>query len=413
MKPVLCVLLAFTLAVAAAQQTYYVGIGIEDVTGPAADVNMMGYAHPGQTSRGIHTRQYSRAFIFCDDADGDNCEVFVVVDFAMGATAINLGVLKRLETLYGNRYTEKNVVICGTHTHSAPAGFLQYFVFDVTSQGFIHDSYDNFVEGIFQSIRMAHESIAPSKVYYNSGELVGANINRSPYAYEQNPLNERNDYGSDVDTTMTVLKITGMDDTDKGLISFFPVHPVSMNNTNRLLSSDNKGYASYLIEMEMNPGTFHGQGEFVAAFANTNQGDVSPNTKGAFCLDTGEECDRITSTCNGRTSLCAGVGPGKDMFESTQIIGEKQATKAKELYDDATERINGPVGFVHQHVDMTNYEVDLGGGQTGTTCKAAFGYSFAAGATDGAGFFPFTQAIFIYHGFCGLCLKPFRVIKKV
>lgn len=47
-------------------------------------------------------------------------------------------------------YTEKNVAICGTHTHSGPAGYLQYFVFDATSQGFVHDAYDNLVEGIFQ-----------------------------------------------------------------------------------------------------------------------------------------------------------------------------------------------------------------------------------------------------------------------
>lgn len=41
--------------------------------------------------------------------------------------------------------------------------------------------------------------------------------------------------------------------------SFFAVHPVSMNSSNRLISGDNKGYASYKMEMEMNPGTFHGQ----------------------------------------------------------------------------------------------------------------------------------------------------------
>lgn len=41
--------------------------------------------------------------------------------------------------------------------------------------------------------------------------------------------------------------------------SFFAVHPVSMNSTNRLISGDNKGYASYMTEMDMNPGTFHGQ----------------------------------------------------------------------------------------------------------------------------------------------------------
>lgn len=374
-------------------QNFIVGVGIEDVTGPAADVNMMGYAHPGQTSRGIHTRLFSRAFIFCDVNDDTKCEVFVVVDFAMGAAAINFGVFERLKTLYGDLYTEKNVVICGTHTHSGLAGYLQYFVFDATSQGFVHDSYDNLVEGIFQSIRIAHENRAPSRVYYNKGELLEANINRSPSAYEANPQSERSRYDHDVDKDMTVIKIVSADGgTDRGLISFFPVHPVSMNNTNRLLSSDNKGYASYVLEMEKNPGTFHGEGDFVAAFANTNQGDVSPNLDGPKCLDTGEPCDRITSTCNGRTALCAGSGPGKDMFESTKIIGERQAAKAKQLYDEATTLLDGTVGFVHQHVDMTDYDVEVDGGGTVKTCTAAFGYSFAAGATDGAGFFPFTQS---------------------
>jgi hypothetical protein len=31
-----------------------------------------------------------------------------------------------------------------------------------------------------------------------------------------------------------------------------------------------------------------GQGKFVAAFASTNLGDVSPNTKGPKCIDTGK-----------------------------------------------------------------------------------------------------------------------------
>jgi neutral ceramidase len=35
-----------------------------------------------------------------------------------------------------------------------------------------------------------------------------------------------------------------------------------------------------------------GTGAFVAAFSNTNEGDVSPNTKGAFCPD-GTPCDPV------------------------------------------------------------------------------------------------------------------------
>jgi len=45
---------------------YLVGIGTSDVTGPAADVNMMGYAVLNQTAKGIHTRQFARAYVFAD-----------------------------------------------------------------------------------------------------------------------------------------------------------------------------------------------------------------------------------------------------------------------------------------------------------------------------------------------------------
>ena len=40
----------------------------------------------------------------------------------------------------------------------------------------------------------------------------------------------------------------------------------------------------------------------MAAHAQSNEGDVSPNTKGPMCIDTGKPCDYKTSTCNGRVS---------------------------------------------------------------------------------------------------------------
>ncbi len=39
------------------------------------------------------------------------------------------------------------------------------------------------------------------------------------------------------------------------------------------------------------------QGAFVAAFANTNEGDVTPDVAGPTCVDTSEPCDYVTSTC--------------------------------------------------------------------------------------------------------------------
>jgi neutral ceramidase len=78
-------------------------------------------------------------------------------------------------------------------------------------------------------------------------------------------------------------------------------------------------------------------------------------------------------------------GPGKDMFESTSIIARKQYEKAKELFDTAKERLSGPIIFIHQHIDMANFTVDLGNNRRVSTCKAALGFSFAAGTTDGPG----------------------------
>ena len=71
------------------------------------------------------------------------------------------------------------------------------------------------------------------------------------------------------------------------------------------------------------------KGSFIAAFGSTNLGDVSPNTNGAKCLDTGLPCDFVASSCNNRVQLCIAFGPGKDMVDSTRIIGEKQLEKAR------------------------------------------------------------------------------------
>ena len=58
-------------------------------------------------------------------------------------------------------------------------------------------------------------------------------------------------------------------------------------------------------------------------------GDVSPNLKGAKCIDTGKDCDLYQSTCEGRTQNCIAFGPGNTMKESTYIIGDRQFQEAK------------------------------------------------------------------------------------
>ncbi|GIY94893.1 neutral ceramidase [Caerostris extrusa] len=164
-----------------------------------------------------------------------------------------------------------------------------------------------------------------------------------------------------------------------------------MNNTNYFISSDNKGYASVLFEQKMNGKVPIGKGPFVAAFAQANEGDVSPNTKGPRCVDTGLPCDVNTSTCDGQNEKCIAFGPGKDMFESTKIIGQMQYEKSLDLFKSAFSLVSGPIGFAHQYMDMSSQTVKINETANATTCKPAMGYSFGAGTTDGPGGFDFKQ----------------------
>ncbi|XP_071952076.1 uncharacterized protein [Antedon mediterranea] len=395
MKTIYSVILAinsilYPASVFSTDTEYGIGIGIADITGPAAEVNMMGYAMPEQKSSGIHLRQFSRAFII-EDKNSSNRTVFVSIDACMGAQSVTLEVVKKLNVKFGNLYTEQNLVISGIHTHSAPAGFLQFVLFQVTSLGFVNQTYTALVDGIVESITRAHENIVDGNVYMNSGELLESNINRSPSAYENNPAKEQAKYKYNVDKTMVVLKLVDADGTDIGMINWFAVHCTSMNNTNGLISGDNKGYASFLAEQHFNKGVAPGKGKFVAAFAQSNLGDVSPNTDGAKCIDTGKPCERNSSTCDGKVEKCIASGPGVDMFDSTKIIGTSQYKKAMELYTSATIKLSGPVQFIHQFLDMTNMTVKYNDTYKGKTCKPAMGFSFAAGTTDGPGAFDFTQ----------------------
>lgn len=44
---------------------------------------------------------------------------------------------------------------------------------------------------LLQSIQRAHETMVDAKLFWNSGELLRSNINRSPAAYLYNPVDER------------------------------------------------------------------------------------------------------------------------------------------------------------------------------------------------------------------------------
>lgn len=382
-------------------QQYLIGVGIGDVTGPVVETNMMGYADLSQTDTGLHMRQFSRAYIVA--APGTNSAkdriLFVNSDICMGDTAVRRGILQQLAEIYPGLYTESNFALVGTHSHSGVGGYLNNLLPTLTSLGFVKQTYDAIVNGTVLAIKRAHESLAPGRLSLGNTTILDTNINRSPYSYTANPAEERARYQYDQDKDLHLLKFTDTSGTPRGFLSFFPVHGTSIYQNNTLVSTDNKGMAAYLYEASVQPDAAPGKNTFVAGFVQSNVGDTSPNTLGAYCESPGkpwhgQPCEYKKSTCGNRTEDCHGRGPGFRIsdFESNRIIGENQFKGVKTLMDgNVLQTVQGAVRSLHTYVNMSNYSFPLANGTTVHTCPPAMGYSFAGGTTDGPGAFDFTQ----------------------
>lgn len=70
-------------------------MGSYDIIGPAADVNMMGYANMEQVASGIHFRLRARTFIV-SEPEGKRV-VFVNIDACMASQIVTLKVIERLK----------------------------------------------------------------------------------------------------------------------------------------------------------------------------------------------------------------------------------------------------------------------------------------------------------------------------
>lgn len=121
-------------------------------------------------------------------------------------------MLQKLQIRLGNIYNIDNVIISGTHTHGTPGGFQMYLLYDMTTFGFVPETYRALALGIYkvrnvkicllvdhlvkysmflQSIVRAHDNLQEGRVYMQETEILDASVNRSPTSYMNNPEEER------------------------------------------------------------------------------------------------------------------------------------------------------------------------------------------------------------------------------
>jgi len=93
---------------------------------------MMGYSDLSQTTKGIHLRLKSRAFVIEEPTSGVRVAI-VVADLGMVFNSIKKDILRKLQMEFPNMYTDSNLLLSATHTHSGPGGFSDNDLFNVTA----------------------------------------------------------------------------------------------------------------------------------------------------------------------------------------------------------------------------------------------------------------------------------------
>ncbi|CAE8631656.1 unnamed protein product [Polarella glacialis] len=325
-----------------------VGCGSYDITGPVAEVGMMGYGNLRQKAAGLHIRLRSRAFIFLTGGSRsrETRFVFVSTDLWSCTEAVKTEVVEGLQEIFGpSLYTRQNVMISATHTHSGPGGFSGHAFYNFTVLGFQRENFNCICKGIVRSIVRAHAQLKDVTCVLSRGTLQGVCANRSQSAYLRNPKEERHHYGSDVDEEVTLMRFdtcpfAGLP-KPLGLISWFGVHPTSMDRKNDLVTGDSKGVAGYLFERRLMGADYRAPDHFVAAFAQRAAlGDVTPN-----------------GGANGEGSN----------FTRTNWSGMRQFENTRELWETAG-RSSSPDGealrvcelrYAHVFVDFAQIDIEV------------------------------------------------------
>lgn len=326
-----------------------------DITGEPWGVGLMGYGMPSQRGRGLLSRQWARAFVV---ATPTHRVAYVVADIGMFFQAAVDEITDRLSIATAGRLSAENVVLTATHTHCGPGGHGRHRLYNITTLGHHRRTFHRLVDGVVRAVLEAEAALAPTELSLARGELRDASVNRSAGSFDRNP--DRDRLPGRVDPTVTLLRYE-RDGELRAAIDWFAVHCTSMGNGNRLISSDNKGWAAAAweaAERGREPG-------FVGAFAQTNSGDMSPNLGGA-----------------------AGHGPTGDERDNTAEIGRRQLDAARHLAVAPRRPLAPVVGHRLTYVDFGAAQT-----ATGPTGRAVLGAAFAAGTTDGIGSSAFHQGL--------------------
>jgi neutral ceramidase len=351
---------------------FSVGASRTDITAFNPDAELMGWAQPHNRARGVATPLHARAFVIRDDATGARVAI-VNAEICFISESIRTSVVERLRAIDADAWSEENVLLLATHTHSGPGGYSHELFYTMTTPGFHPQILERLVQGIVDAIVDADARRQPATLQFASRPVPVTEpvaFNRSPRAYNRNRGVQRVDWRNRhlaTDREMPVLEFVARNGEPIGSMSWFAVHCTSVHADYRWVCADNKGYAASDAEAW---GRDHYGTDYIAAFHQGASGDVSPN----FRYDPHRGYR---------------VGVFDDDFASARFVGEIQAAHARQVLQAPEKRaLSGGLDAALLRFDLGAVDVDpqYANGLAGRrTAPAELGLGFLEGTKEGPG----------------------------
>ncbi len=196
----LLVLLAATLAAAPAAQAapqaapLRAGVGKADIT-PRTGYYLGGWTRQDRVAQGQHTRLWARALVL---QRGDRKVALVALDLFM----VPGGLVKHVgDALSARGFSESNLLVSASHTHSGPGGYANFKTFNTAAPGLatVTDPlsfyrlldpppadpqlYSFLVRQVTAAVRRADRDRAPAQAGWGRAEIHGLTQNRSIEAH--------------------------------------------------------------------------------------------------------------------------------------------------------------------------------------------------------------------------------------
>ncbi len=243
-------------------------------------VGMYGYGEFNNRVEHESTPLYARTLIIRHAQTG-RMVVLVSCELAFITQAIKDSVVNQLQmAMPAAGFSDQNIMLTATHTHSAPGGYFKYALYNWTVVGFHEKLLGRIVEAIVASISQALADLQPGVLTYHRGTFnpdTRVAYNRSIKSYNKNPevipAISRRQAHLGVDSVMLGIKVSDGQNNELAFINWFGVHATAIGNTNTAISSDNKGYAAQMLEDKVGGG-------FLALYAQGSAGDISPHYHG-------------------------------------------------------------------------------------------------------------------------------------